>query len=55
MAEDSCGKMKTWYDIHSNSVGFQEGDQVWLFKPKRRRGHSPKFQTNWEGPYTVKL
>ena len=47
-------KMKTRYDIRSNSVGFQEGDRVWLFNPKRRRGRSPKHQTNWEGPYTVK-
>ena len=46
-------KMKTRYDIHSNSVGFQEGDQVWLFNPKRHRGGSPKLQSNWEGPYTV--
>ena len=46
MASD---KMKTQYDIRSNSVGFQEGDQVWLFNPKRRRGRSPKLQTNWEG------
>ena len=47
-------KMKTRYDIRSNSVGYQEGDQVWLFNPKRRRGRSPKLQSNWEGPYTVK-
>ena len=48
-------KMKTRYDIRSNSVGFQEGDPVWLFNPKRRRGRLPKLQSNWEGPYTVKL
>ena len=42
------------YEIRCNSVGFQEGDQVWLFNPKRRRGHSPKLQTNFEGLYTVK-
>ena len=48
-------KMKTQYNIRSNSVGFQEGDQVWLFNPKRHRGRSPKLQTNWEGPYTCLL
>ena len=37
-----------------NIVGFQEGNQVWLFNPKRRRGRSPKLQSNWEEPYTVK-
>ena len=47
-------KMKTRYDIRSNIVGFQEADQVWLFNPKRRRGRSPKLQSNWEEPYTVK-
>ena len=47
-------KMKTRYDIRSNSVGFQEGDQVWLFSPKRLHGRSPKLQSNWEGPYTLK-
>ena len=41
-------KMKTWYDVRSNIVGFQEGDQVWLFNPKRRHGRSPKLQSNWE-------
>ncbi|GFT31358.1 hypothetical protein TNCV_608011 [Trichonephila clavipes] len=38
--------MKTQYDFH-------EGDKVWLWNPKCRKGLSPKFQTNWEGPYTV--
>ena len=52
--KNASDKMKTRYDIHSNSVGFQEGDQVWLFNPKRRHGRTPKLQTNWEGPYTVK-
>ena len=47
-------KTITQHDIRSNSVGFQEGDQVWLFNPKRRHGRSPKLQTNWERPYTVK-
>ena len=35
-------------------MGFQEGDQVWLFNPKRRCGRSPKLQSNWVAPYTVK-
>ena len=47
-------KIKTRYELRSNSVGFQEGDQVWLFNPKRHHGHSPKLQPNWEGPYPVK-
>ena len=47
-------KMTTRYDIRSNSVGFQEGDQVWLFNQRRHHGRSPKLQSNWEAPYTVK-
>ncbi|GBM72688.1 hypothetical protein AVEN_213184-1 [Araneus ventricosus] len=31
----------------------KEGDLVWMYNPKRRRGPSPKLQQNWEGPYTV--
>ncbi|GFT31404.1 retrovirus-related Pol polyprotein from transposon 412 [Trichonephila clavipes] len=38
--------MKTRYDFH-------EGDKVWLWNPKRRKGLSPNLQSNWEGPYTV--
>ncbi|GFW78882.1 kinectin [Trichonephila clavipes] len=36
-----------------NRHDFHEGDRVWLWNPKRRKGLSPKLQTNWEGPYTV--
>lgn len=37
-------KIKTWYDIRINSVDFEEGDQVFLHNPNRRRGRSPKHQ-----------
>ncbi|KAI5738446.1 hypothetical protein M8J77_007184 [Diaphorina citri] len=40
-------------DVSVDSVGFQVGDLVWLYNPKRRKGHSPKLQQNWEGPYNV--
>ncbi|KAI5743998.1 hypothetical protein M8J77_024652 [Diaphorina citri] len=49
----SSDRMKTRYDLSCNSVGFQVGDLVWLYNPKRRKGHSPKLQQNWEGPYNV--
>ncbi|GFW79989.1 retrovirus-related Pol polyprotein from transposon 412 [Trichonephila clavipes] len=45
-------KMKTQYDARATGH-FHEGDKVWLWNPKRRKGLSPKLQTNWEGPYTV--
>ncbi|GFW94049.1 retrovirus-related Pol polyprotein from transposon 412 [Trichonephila clavipes] len=46
-------KMKTRYDTRATGHDFHEGDKVWLWNPKRRKGLSPKLQTNWEGPYTV--
>jgi hypothetical protein len=45
--------MKARYDQLANSAGFQEGDRVWLYRPIRKRGKSPKLQTCWEGPYTI--
>ncbi|GFU94884.1 uncharacterized protein TNCV_821071 [Trichonephila clavipes] len=46
-------KMKTRYDATATGHDFHEGDKVWLWNPKRRKGLSPKLQMNWEGPYTV--
>ncbi|GFV80816.1 kinectin [Trichonephila clavipes] len=46
-------KMKTRYDARATRHDFGEGDKVWLWNSKRRKGLSPKLQTNWEGPYTV--
>ncbi|KAF8791291.1 Transposon Ty3-G Gag-Pol polyprotein like [Argiope bruennichi] len=57
LARDRIGmaseKMKTRYDARATGHNFHVGDQVWLWNPKRRKGLSPKLQTNWEGPYTV--
>ncbi|GFT72360.1 retrovirus-related Pol polyprotein from transposon 412 [Trichonephila clavipes] len=44
-------KMKTRFNATQHA--FQEGNKVWLWKPKRRKRLSPKLQSNWEGPYTV--
>ncbi|GFX43848.1 retrovirus-related Pol polyprotein from transposon 412 [Trichonephila clavipes] len=44
-------KMKTRYDVRAAGHDFR--DKVWLWKPKHRKGLSPKLQTNWGGPYTV--
>ncbi|GFW72825.1 retrovirus-related Pol polyprotein from transposon 412 [Trichonephila clavipes] len=46
-------KIKTRYDARATRQDFLEGDKVWLWNPKRRKGLSPKLQTNWEGPYKV--
>ncbi|GBN32420.1 hypothetical protein AVEN_169514-1 [Araneus ventricosus] len=45
--------MKTRYDSGATDHHFKEGDQVWMYNPKRRRGLSTKLQQNWEAPYTV--
>ncbi|GFV82415.1 retrovirus-related Pol polyprotein from transposon 412 [Trichonephila clavipes] len=46
-------KMRTRFDARAAGHDFHEGDKVWLWNLKRRKGLSPKLQTNWEGPYTV--
>ncbi|GFX09382.1 retrovirus-related Pol polyprotein from transposon 412 [Trichonephila clavipes] len=46
-------KMKTRYDERATGHDFHKGNKVWLWNPKRRKGLSPKLQTNWEGPYIV--
>lgn len=46
-------RMKTRYDVTANSKGFQENDTVWLYNPQRKKGKSPKFMANWEGPYKI--
>jgi len=51
--EVASDRMKARYDQLANSADFQEGDSVWLYRPIRKRGKSPKLQTCWEGPYTI--
>ncbi|GBN44533.1 hypothetical protein AVEN_273602-1 [Araneus ventricosus] len=46
-------RMKTRYTSRATNNHFKEGNLVWMYNPKRRRGLSPKLQQNWEGPYTV--
>ncbi|GFY20462.1 kinectin [Trichonephila clavipes] len=57
MAREKIGrapeKMKTRCDARSTEHDFHEGDKVWIWNTKRRKGLSPKLQTHWEGPYTV--
>ncbi|GBM01723.1 Glucosylceramidase [Araneus ventricosus] len=51
--ELSRERMKIRYDSRATDHPFKEGDLVWMYNPKRRRGLSPKLQQNREGPYTV--
>jgi hypothetical protein len=46
-------RMKTRYDKLANFAGYHEGDRVWLYRPTRTKGKSPKLQSSWDGPYKV--
>ncbi|GBN07555.1 hypothetical protein AVEN_142001-1, partial [Araneus ventricosus] len=39
-------RMKTRYDSGETGHHFKEGDQVWMYNSKQRRGLSPKLQQN---------
>ena len=45
---------KAVYDKRAKVFSFTEGDTVWLYDPKPKRGISPKLDANrWSGPYLV--
>ncbi|POS82770.1 hypothetical protein EPUL_005785, partial [Erysiphe pulchra] len=46
-------RMKERYDVKAEKGGYNPGELVWLYNPRRRRGYSPKLQRSWEGPYEV--
>ena len=49
----SSDRMKRYHDVGVIYKEFKPGDPVWLYNPRRRKGHTPKLQKPWEGPYTV--
>ena len=46
--------MNTHYESRATRHVYTESDKVWLWNPTRKQGLSPKLQTHWEGPYTVR-
>jgi hypothetical protein len=36
-----------------NCPGYHEGNKVWVYRPTRTKGKSPKLQSSWEGLYKV--
>lgn len=46
--------MKRRYDERATHDSYFVGQAVRYCLPKRRKGLSPKFQSNWDGPYLVK-
>ena len=49
----SAETMKRRKDEKAIGNPYIEGDQVWLFNPRRKKGQSPKLSSHWEGPYTI--
>ncbi|XP_055909545.1 uncharacterized protein LOC129944228 [Eupeodes corollae] len=50
LAADS---MKTRYDIKKLPIHFLAGEEAWFYNPKRRRGISPKLQSDLESPIRI--
>lgn len=46
-------RQKRAYDSRSRQSGYQPGDQVWVYNPRRRKGRCPKLDSDWEGPCRV--
>jgi len=46
-------QIKARYDREARTVLFEEGERVWFYNPRRSKGMAQKFQSNWEGPYSV--
>ena len=49
----SAETMKRRKDAKATASPFIEGDRVWLFNPRRKKGQSPKLSSPWEGPYLI--
>jgi hypothetical protein len=46
--------MKHYYDRKTQGATFSDGDQVWYFDPKVKKGRSTKLSRPWKGPFSVK-
>ena len=44
---------KQQHDRRAQGAGFEPGQAVWLFTPKKKAGRTPKLQRWWEGPFAV--
>jgi hypothetical protein len=49
----ASSSMKAHNNCLANSVGFHEGDRIWLYCLTQTRGKLAKLQLTWEGPYKV--
>jgi len=46
-------RSKIRYDQRAKKINFNISQNVWFYNPRRKRGKSPKLQSNWEGPYKI--
>jgi hypothetical protein len=53
MAKKAAKRIKEYYDRNATLAPFKEGDAVYLYYPRRKKGISAKLITRWEGPYLV--
>ena len=51
--EIASNKQKKHYDHRSQKMGFDPGDKVWYYYPRRKIGLSPKLQDPWSGPHLI--
>ena len=49
----AAGTMKRRTDVKATQEALEEGDEAWLYNPKRKKGQSPKLSSPWEGPYRI--
>jgi hypothetical protein len=53
MSRKAAKRMKDYYDRNASLAPFKEGDKVYLYYPRRKKGVSTKLLTRWEGPYII--
>jgi len=46
--------MKMYCDTSVKPQQFEEGKEVLMFDPRKKRGHYPKWQVSWKGPMIIK-
>ena len=46
-------RRKTRYDLRTKPARFAPGALVWCLRPRRRKGRYRKWQSLYEGPFTV--
>jgi uncharacterized C2H2 Zn-finger protein len=46
-------RMKTRYNVKATAVRLDVGASVWLYRPQRKKGISPKLSKPRVGPYTI--